>query len=191
MLNLAQYIDDIAADSVRLHVISNGNGLVYDVTNGTYGLLPYKRDWSDFRTLARDIFSPDPLANNVTQVKTTLHQAPSTGLRLRVENGTGTPGLAARASELLESAGYTIVSTGNAQQANVASTVLLDGTSGMRQADLEHIATFFGAAITTSGGGYVVSGGTANKVTTDSNLPADVDAVLVLGHNITPLLQLQ
>lgn len=190
MLSLAQYVDDIAADSIRLHVISNGNGLVYDVTNGTYGLLPYKRDWSDFRALARDIFSPDPLANNVTQTKAMLHQAPSGGLRIRVENGTGTPGLAARASELLESAGYTIVFTGNAKQTNVTQTVILDGTDGKRQADLEHIATYFSATLTTSGGGYVVGGGTANAISPITDLPQDVDAVLILGQSSTALLSL-
>jgi LCP family protein required for cell wall assembly len=189
MISLAQYLDDVSSDNIRLHVISNGNGLVYDTNNGTYGLLPYKKDWSDFRALAQNIFAPDPLANNLTQ-QSSLKTAPVSGLQLRIENGTNTPGLAARASELLESAGYTIVSVGNAAERPLPNTLLLDGSAGKRQADLTHIANFFKASIVTSGGGYLASSGLATTIEDASSLPTDVDAVLILGEDSLSLLSL-
>ncbi|MGW1887140.1 LCP family protein [Streptomyces sp. NPDC001970] len=48
---------------------------------------------------------------------------PARTIRVQVLNGTGTPGQAARAAEKLRTAGYTVMSTGNAPQTAATTTV--------------------------------------------------------------------
>lgn len=116
MMIFLEMARDINKDEIVNQVLEHGdNGvLVSSRSNaGAYILLPRKKDFSEVKSLVRDVFndSEDEQENFVEPEVVIL-------------NGTGIPGLAGKTKLNLSSKGYNVTDTGNASSTSYAQTII-------------------------------------------------------------------
>lgn len=151
------------------------------VANGdaAYVLLPRKGDWSDVQRIADRILE--------TKSDTPVAEAPAKPLRIEVQNGTPTVGLAKKAQDLLTKVGYDVVRIGNAKETSGhPRTTIYDLTNGAHPEELQTVRNLLGADVSLTLPGYLSSGLTpSNLALSDGQQPTGdgVDFLVVLGQN--------
>lgn len=181
----AKEVAAIATDQITTHVLTNGNGVLYDANvDGAYVLLPYHDDWRDVRAIAAGIFSQTPATR-------TLTLAAPEEIRLALRNGTSTSGLAARAAQLFTGTGFTVVDVGNATAPTFERTVIIDNSQGRHAQELHALRTYLDADVQMSGSTFL-----AGSVTPDALIPeldaatagTDADFIIIFGTDAQALV---
>ncbi len=121
LVKLAWLLKDIPSENIHHGVIGPEQVEISTSYDGQ-SILIY--DPQALRELRDDIFSPygriEPLAAGTPD--SALLEAEAA--RIQVQNGTLTPGLAARTAEMLEGQGFTVAGVGNADQEYLRTTVI-------------------------------------------------------------------
>ncbi len=191
MMKIAEYIPTIDRTQLAMRVLdtSPGSPLYETMINGAYVILPRHEDWSDLKRIARNIFDDEMIA---TSQEAALPDKPtgSDGVRIEIQNGTPTTGLAARTAELLESSGFTIALVSNAAERDYQKTMIFDYTNGKKAEELASLQEYLDADVIMTPQGYLSSDavvpdglGTAPKSTVD-----DIDFLIIIGENGTALV---
>ncbi len=186
MMRLAQYIPTIDKNAIVMHVLDTapGSPLYSTMINGAYVILPRHEDWSDLKLIAKNIF--DATVAGTSQVAA-LPDKPKDedGVRVEIQNGTTTTGLAARTAELLESSGFTVTVVSNAADRDYQKTVIYDYTNGKKAEELASLQTYLDAEVVMTPQGYLSS----DAVVPDSLGSApdasseNVDFLIIIGEN--------
>ncbi len=186
MMRLAQYIPLVQKDAMVMHVLDTGPGSpLYSTTmNGAYVILPRQDDWSDVKRIAQNIF--DNTVEGTSQVAA-LPDKPNTedGVRVEIQNGTITTGLAARTAELLASSGFTVTVVSNAAHRDYQKTIIYDYTNGKKAEELASLQAYLDADVVMTPQGYLSSDavvpdalGSAPAATSEK-----VDFLIIIGEN--------
>ncbi len=194
MVKLAKYIPDISPEKVALHVLDTAGGSLYEThVNGAYVILPYKEDWSDLKLLAQNIFKTEDTAGATVLTHATAQA--ETEVRLEVQNGTLTTGLAGGTAELLQSSGFTVVDVTNAKDRTRNTTVIYDFTNGAKDDELRALKDYLHAEVYVTEKGYVNSRAfVPDKVVSEDtfkDLPTTkekIDFLVILGQDSSNLV---
>lgn len=186
MMRVAEYIPNIRRESIVMRVLDTApNSPLYSTTmNDAFVILPRKEDWSDVKNIAQNIFSTVGIAASQTAA---LPEKPSAagGVRIEIQNGTMTTGLAARTAELLHASGFTIVVVSNADHRDYQKTTIFDYTKGKKAEELASLQAYLSADVVMTPQGYLSS--TAVIPQTVGSVPqrtgADIDFLIVIGEN--------
>ncbi len=186
MMRLAEYIPKINRESMVLRVLdtSPGSPLYATKINDVFVTLPRNEDWSDLKLIAANIFEKN---DAVTSQVAALPAKPTAtdGVRIEIQNGTTTTGLAARTAELLESSGFTIAIVSNADVRNYPKTMIFDYTNGKKAEELASLQKYLDADVVMTPQGYLSS----DAVVPDSlgSVPdrtgSDIDFLIIIGEN--------
>ncbi|MEK9155277.1 MAG: LytR C-terminal domain-containing protein, partial [Patescibacteria group bacterium] len=173
-------------NAIVMHVLDTapGSPLYSTMINGAYVILPRHEDWSDLKLIAKNIF--DATVAGTSQVAA-LPDKPKDedGVRVEIQNGTTTTGLAARTAELLESSGFTVTVVSNAADRDYQKTVIYDYTNGKKAEELASLQTYLDAEVVMTPQGYLSS----DAVVPDSLGSApdasseNVDFLIIIGEN--------
>lgn len=191
MIRLAEYVPKIDRDQIVMRVLDTapGSPLYQTTINDAFVILPRHEDWSDLKLIAANIFADEPV---VTSQEAALPEKPtsSDGVRVEIQNGTPTTGLAARTAELLESSGFTVALVSNAVERDYQKTMIFDYTNGKKAEELASLQTYLDADVIMTPQGYLSSDavvpdglGTAPEPTAE-----DVDFLIIIGENGTDLV---
>lgn len=194
MVKFAKYIPDISPEKIAMHVLDTKSSQLYETyVNGSYVILPYKDDWSDLHRLATNIFNKEEGTNSI--VLTSVSIPKTTPIKIEVQNGTATSGLAAQTAQLLQSSGFDVVTVSNAENRLRANTVIYDFTGGARGNELSALKEYLHAEVIMTTEGYLASRGV---VPTDINAAKDgtslvtssekIDFLVILGQDSTNLV---
>jgi len=194
MMKLAKYIPDISPEKVALHVLDTAGGSLYEThVNGAYVILPYKEDWSDLHFLAQNIFKAED-TTGATVLTHTAQQAEAE-VRLEVQNGTLTTGLAGGTAELLQSSGFTVVDVTNAKERTREKTVIYDFTNGAKDDELAALKDYLHADVYVTERGYVNSRAFVPDHVVNENTFKDlpttkekIDFLVILGQDSSNLV---
>lgn len=192
-VSLAQYVPDVSAEAITMHVVDGRSGLVYETSlNGAYVLLPVEDDWSDFKALADAIFEPDATSSIIANPP--LEPDPTTVITVAVKNGAGITGLASRTAQLLESSGFIVESVGNSTATNLDETIIYDLTHGAKDDALAALKEYLDATVKTDAQGLLkitalVPDGiyTPDEITGES-YSSEVDFLIMLGADSAELV---
>lgn len=186
MMRLAEYIPKINRQAIVMRVLNAdpGSSLYSTMINGAYVILPRNEDWSDLKLIAANIFEKTDIA---TSQSAALPEKPSAtdDVRIEIQNGTSTTGLAARTAELLQSSGFTIAVVSNAAVRTYAKTMIFDYTNGKKAEELASLQKYLDADVVMTPQGYLSS----DAVVPDSlgSVPdrtgADIDFLIIIGEN--------
>ena len=153
MLKMAKYAPDIDTEKIGVRVLDSSpeSPLYATNVNGAFVLLPKRDDWSALERVAENIFSGEDT--------NTIAQAPEKRLReevkIEIQNGTKTAGLAFETSQLLASSGFQVVQIGNAESRDYSSTIIYDLTNGQKASELAVLKEFLEADVAMSPGGWI------------------------------------
>ncbi|MFA6017701.1 MAG: LCP family protein [Patescibacteria group bacterium] len=186
MMRLAEYVPKIDRNALATRVLDTapGSPLYSTMINGAYVILPRNEDWSDLKLIAKNIFDDKPM---VTSQEAALPSSPtgSDGVRIEIQNGTPTFGLAARTAELLESSGFTIALVSNAAERDYQKTMIFDYTNGKKAEELASLQKYLDADVIMTPQGYLSSDavvpdglGTVPDVSGE-----DIDFLIIIGEN--------
>lgn len=186
MMRLAEYVPKINRQAIVMRVLDSapGSPLYSTMINGAYVILPRHEDWSDLKLIATNIFEKSDIA---TSQSAALPEKPSASddVRIEIQNGTSTTGLAARTAELLESSGFTIAVVSNADVRNYPKTMIFDYTNGKKAEELASLQKYLDADVVMTPQGYLSS----DAVVPDSlgsapdRAGADIDFLIIIGEN--------
>ncbi len=186
MVRVAAYVSKIDTKTINLKVLDTASNspLYSTMINDAYVILPRNEDWSDLKLIAANIFTDVPV---VTSQVAALPDKPtsSDGVRIEIQNGTPTSGLAARTAELLQGSGFTIALVSNAVERDYKKTIIYDYTNGKKAEELASLKKYLDADVVMTPQGYLSS----NAVTPDSlgTAPAPmgekVDFLIIIGEN--------
>ncbi len=191
MVKYAKFLPDFSADNLTTTVIDNRSGLVYESNlNGAYVLLPFKRDWSDFKELAARIFEGNTASTQATG-------GPNLGeltVAVELQNGTAVTGLAGRLGQLLESSGIAVAHVSNSVEKR-ADTVIYDLTDGAKAPALTAIRDFLQADLAMTKNGYLSAQSLAPEIIYTTPPPGEylsgearVDFLIILGEDLERLV---
>lgn len=191
MMKVAEYVPTIDRTQLVMRVLDTapGSPLYSTMINDAYVILPRHEDWSDLKLIAKNIFDDEPIA---TSQEAALPDKPtsSDGVRIEIQNGTPTTGLAARTAELLESSGFTIALVSNAAERDYQKTMIFDYTNGKKAEELASLQEYLDADVIMTPQGYLSSDavipdglGTAPQSTAE-----DIDFLIIIGENGTDLV---
>ncbi len=186
MMRVAEYIPKIHRESIVMQVLDTAPGSpLYSTTmNDAFVILPRKEDWSDVKLIAQNIFSP--VGTAVSQAAA-LPEKPSAagGVRIEIQNGTMTTGLAARTAELLQTSGFTIAVVSNAEHRDYAKTTIFDYTNGKKAEELASLQTYLDADVVMTPQGYLSSSAVIPDVlgSVPSRTGTEIDFLIVIGEN--------
>lgn len=191
MMRLAEYVPKINRDSLVMRVLdtSIGSPLYSTTINSAFVILPHKEDWSDLKAIAAGIFDK---SNIVTSQSAALPEKPvgKETVRIEIQNGTQTSGVAARTAELLESSGFTIAVVSNAAERDYKKTMIFDYTNGKKAEELASLQKYLDADVVMTPQGFLSSD--AVIPTTLGSAPAptgtNVDFLIIIGENSTKLV---
>ncbi len=130
--------------NIVMNVITDAkNGQLFPQNiNGAFMLMPKKADWSEIR---------DVIANPFVDVGDKFAEAKTDQtVNVEVRNGTTKTGLAGQISGKLNTNGYTIVATGNAQLRNYEKSVIIDYTDGAHPEELAKLKKLLDANVSLS-----------------------------------------
>lgn len=115
VVKLAQLLKEINTNEIINRVIDDSPGgyLYSNFVNSAYVLQPRGEDFSQIRTLAKNIFAT---------TETTTNTPEHTSINIEIKNGTTLTGLASRHSQELKLAGYRVLQVGNAPVQNYTTT---------------------------------------------------------------------
>jgi len=186
MMRMAEYIPKINRESIVMRVLDTapGSPLYHTTINDAFVILPRHEDWSDLKLIATNIFDT---SNIPTSQAAALPDKPTAtdGVRIEIQNGTTTTGLAARTAELLESSGFTIAVVSNADVRNYPKTMIFDYTNGKKAEELASLQKYLDADVVMTPQGYL----TSDAVVPDSlgSVPdrtgSDIDFLIIIGEN--------
>jgi LCP family protein required for cell wall assembly len=193
MLKMAKYAPEIQTEQIGVRVLDSGpdSPLYATNINGAFVLLPKRDDWSALERVAAGIFSAEDT--------NTVAQAPENRLRgevkIEIQNGTATPGLAFQTSQLLASSGFQVVQIGNAESRDYSSTIIYDLTNGKKASELSVLKEFLEADVAMSPGGWIYADNVVPRELTvtvpgqdQSNAPEDIDFLVILGEDASSLV---
>ncbi len=193
MLKLAKYAPEISTDQIGVRVLDSSpeSPLYATNVNGAFVLLPKRDDWSALERVAEGIFSDEDT--------NTIAAAPEKRLReevkIEIQNGTGTAGLAFQASQLLVSSGFQVVQIGNAESRDYSSTIIYDLTGGKKASELSVLKDFLEADVAMSPGGWIYADNVVPReltVTVPGQDQADsaeaIDFLVILGEDAQSLV---
>lgn len=123
LIDLAKTAKDIKKENISRQVVdASQNGLLYETITeeGAYILLPKVEDYSELKELAKNIFELPGQNQNESLIK------------IEVQNGTKTVGLAGEAANRLRKLGYDVIRIRNAQKQNFEKTAIYDLTNGQK-----------------------------------------------------------
>jgi LCP family protein required for cell wall assembly len=194
LVKLTKYLPDIKPENVAMHVLTTGGGTLYETyVNGAYVILPYKEDWSDLKLLAQNIFKQEDTVGATVLASATSEA--DTEVKIEVQNGTTTTGLAGGTAELLQSSGFTVVDVTNAKDRTREKTVIYDFTNGEKDDELAALKDYLNADVYVTQKGYLNAHAFVpdNVVSEDTfkNLPTTsekIDFLVILGQNSTNLV---
>lgn len=186
MMRLAEYIPKINREAIVMRVLDTApGGPLYQTTiNDAFVILPRNEDWSDLKLIAANIFDK---SNIPTSQSAALPEKPNAtdGIRIEIQNGTTTAGLAARTAELLESSGFTIAVVSNADVRDYPKTMIFDYTNGKKAEELASLQEYLDADVVMTPQGYL----TSDAVVPDSlgSVPdragSNIDFLIIIGEN--------
>lgn len=191
MMRFVKYIPDINADQIAMHVLDLQSGLLYQTyVNDAYVILPYEDDWSELHALADDIYTRS--ANDPNYTAAAPGQPEGLNVKLEIQNGTLTTGLASDTAQLLASSGFQVESVGNASERNRQQTIIYDLTDGAKDNELAALKDYLSAQVYMSTKGYLA----ADAVVPDQVLPTTpglefvtsttpIDFLIILGQDST------
>jgi LCP family protein required for cell wall assembly len=166
-LELASYVNENPPREIRQLVLDSRYGEETYSAEGAWILLP---DRARVRAAVNTFFTP-PAAHS--ENITSIAQGDPRLVQIEILNGTGQPGMAARARDLLQAQGWQVVSIGDADRGDYSQTVLINYDIS------DAVAKEVGAAL----------GLQANVASVSGLNPATlVDARIVLGRDIIPLI---
>lgn len=191
MIRLAGYVPKIDPHTIAMKVLDTapGSPLYQTTINGAFVILPQKEDWSDLKTIAANIFDK---TNVVTAQAASLPEKPSGNdeVRVEIQNGTQTSGVASKTAQLLESSGFTIAVVGNATERDYAKTTIFDYTNGKKAEELASLQKYLDADVVMTPQGFLSSD--AVTPTSLGTAPAptgtNVDFLIIIGQNGTKLV---
>lgn len=102
--------------------------------NGAYVLLPKNNDFADIQNAVANIFTSEEVIDNVISIAPTSEPEIT---RIEIQNGTTINGLASKFAETFEDEGFYITKIGNAQEQDIAETIIYDLTDGNHEKELQ------------------------------------------------------
>lgn len=191
LIRLASYLPNIDDQAISHHVLNDPSLVNEQMLNGMYALLPANYDWHPIQRLAANLFNPEE--SNIA-IEAPEEEAPQF-VSVEIQNGTNITGLAFRASQLLQGAGFEVEQVGNAESRDYKHTVIYDLTNGQKPDELNALRDMLAADVSMSAAGWVF---TNEIVPTDlavSQTPAsesagapEVDFLIILGENTANLV---
>ena len=166
MLKLLPVAARFSTENMTTHVLTDDpkqGQLVSGTVDGSFLLFPKKSDWSEIRAITANPFTAPVEFNKQA------HATEPIGIELL--NGTLKTGLAAQVSDVLDSMGYTVVSTGNATKRGFERTVIYDLTNGKKPTELARLKKLLDANVSTTAPtaqGMVTDGLIKERVTTST-----------------------
>ena len=123
---LADRIKDVSQGGITSGVISNGEGglLISDSSSGTYYLKPKGGNFDQVKIYAKSIFDDTQKTNEKPKIE--------------VLNGSKTAGLASKAAEKIEKAGYTVTKI-DVSATKTAKTVIYDYSGGKQKSVTDYL----------------------------------------------------
>lgn len=144
LLKLLPVAAKFSTENVTTHVLTDDpkqGQLVAGTVDGSFLLFPKKSDWSEIRAITADPFN--------IMVDIAKQTRPTDPIGIELLNGTFKTGLASQISSVMNSMGYTVVSTGNASLRNYERTVIYDLTNGKKPTELARIKQLLDANVST------------------------------------------
>jgi hypothetical protein len=191
MIRLAEYVPKIDRNKMTMRVLDTapGSPLYSTMMNEAFVILPRHDDWSDLKTIAANMFTDTPV---VTSQEAARLEKPKgdDDVRIEIQNGTPTTGLAARTAELLESSGFTIALVKNAVERDYQKTMIFDYTNGKKAEELASLQTYLDADVVMTPQGYLSSDAVVPDRLGSAPEPtaSDVDFLIIIGENGTDLV---
>ena len=191
MMKVAEYIPTVDRTALVMRVLDTapGSPLYSTMINNAYVILPRHEDWSDLRLIAKNIFDDTPIA---TSQEAALPEKPtgSDGVRIEIQNGTPTTGLAARTAELLASSGFTIALVSNATERDYQKTMIFDYTNGKKAEELASLQEYLDADVIMTPQGYLSSDAVVpdGLGTAPQSSAEHIDFLIIIGENGTDLV---
>lgn len=176
MLKLLPVASRFSSENVTTHVLTDDpkqGQLVSGTVDGSFLLFPKKSDWSEIRAITANPFS--------SPAEVAKQERPTEPIGVELLNGTIKTGLASQVGDVLDSMGYTVVSTGNATRRGFEKTVIYDLTNGKKPTQLAQLKKLLDANVSTmapSAQGIVTDGQLKARVTTSTT-----NFLIILGTN--------
>lgn len=149
ILEVAKLAKKIDFDEVKTFVLDDGpQGLLKAAITyeGAFVLLPKTGNFSEIKTLIKNIFAQNPWADINNQK-----------VSIAVQNGTKKEGLATSAAQSLKALGFNIVHIGNAPKQDYKKSVVYDlSNGGVGSSTLKKLKTEFNAQVSTSLSGVLI-----------------------------------
>jgi LCP family protein required for cell wall assembly len=120
-LEFANYFSSASVREVRQLVLDNRYGVETYAENGAWILQP---DRAKVRSALATFFAPSTVLNPGSDSAVAL--ANPEWVRIEILNGTGEPGVAARARDLLQRQGWQVVSIGDADRGDYGRTIIIN-----------------------------------------------------------------
>jgi len=192
LMKMTRYIPNIDTEKIHTTVLdSSTNSPLYSSTiNGSFVLLPKRDDWGPIKEIAEQILSSQT-STTLSQQSTSSATPAGSNVTLEIQNGTGVSGLAFQTSQMLAGTNFSVVSIGNADSQNYATTIIYDLTSGEKSQELQILKEFLEADVAMTTAGWVFSDTVVPRELTVDNpetLDQTVDFLIILGQNATNLV---
>ncbi len=193
LLRLARQASDIAPESIRHVVLDTApESPLYETTiNGAYVIMPKNDDWGELRRLADSL-----VGETASSLAADTFQRPTEHVRIAIQNGTETNGLAFRTSQLLEGQGYEVVSIANADTRSFDHSIIYDFSSGAFPEELKALQDYIRADIATTLSGWLFTGNVTPRSISlddeglrDGSAESNVDFLIILGNNSSHLVR--
>jgi len=189
-MKLARDASDIDMSKITMTVLepSDESSLYSTTINGAYVILPKRDDWSPIQQIAANILDSTDISNIAE-----LNPSPESSLSATVEiqNGTSVSGLAFQASQLLSGPNFEVVTIGNADSKDYATTIIYDLTEGEKTEELAALKEFLEADVAMSPAGWIFSDDVVPReltVETPQETDSEVDFLIILGENAESLV---
>ncbi|PIX62523.1 hypothetical protein CO057_02950 [Candidatus Uhrbacteria bacterium CG_4_9_14_0_2_um_filter_41_50] len=190
IMKLARDASDIDMSKITMTVLepSDESSLYSTTINGAYVILPKRDDWSPIQQIAANILDSTDISNIAE-----LNPSPESSLSATVEiqNGTSVSGLAFQASQLLSGPNFEVVTIGNADSKDYATTIIYDLTEGEKTEELAALKEFLEADVAMSPAGWIFSDDVVPReltVETPQETDSEVDFLIILGENAESLV---
>jgi LCP family protein required for cell wall assembly len=141
MLKLMPLASSFKDTTIKTRVLTDAadGELVASNVDGAFMLFPRKPDWSEIRAAAADPFT--------TKEEIAQQNRPNEHVSLEVKNGTLRTGFASQVSTKLETLGYSVEATGNANRRGYEKTVIYDLTNGSKPQELAKLKKLLDANV--------------------------------------------
>jgi hypothetical protein len=164
-LQLALLVAEIDTEDIQRGAIGTEHTLFANTSEGASVLIPLSEEIRELRdTLFASTGALGPLTEG-----TPAERMAAEGIRLAIQNGSSTPGLAADTAEFLATLGAQVVEVGNADQV-YAATTLIDYTGSPHT--LKYLFDLFGVL--------------PERVFFEYDPASQVDLLLILGEDADP-----